>query len=60
MDIIVVPGSDPEPQGGGQAWVGTRQMLVRMVANNLMMGVWGQGGQLAGMASLPASSCTGP
>ena len=36
--------------------MGTRQMLVRMVANNLMMGVWGQGGQLAGMARLLASS----
>ena len=41
---------------GEEARVGTRQMLVRMVANNLMMGVWGQGGQLAGMARLSASS----
>ena len=41
---------------GEEARVGTRQMLVGMVAINLMMGVWGQGGQLAGMARLPASS----
>ena len=41
---------------GEEARVGTRQMLVRMVANNMMMGVWGQGGQLACMARPPASS----
>ena len=41
---------------GEEARVGTRQMLVRMGANNLMMGVWGQGGQLAGLARLPTSS----
>ena len=42
-----------------EARVGTRQMLVRMVANNLMMWVWGQGGQLAGMVRFSTSSCTG-
>ena len=41
---------------GEEARVGTRQMLVRMVANNMMMGVWGQGDQLACMARPPASS----
>ena len=41
---------------GEEARVGTRHMLVRMGANNLMMGVWGQGGQLAGLARLPTSS----
>ena len=34
----------------------SRQMLSMMVANYLMRGVWGQGGQLAGLARLPASS----
>ena len=34
--------------------MGTRQMLSMMVANYLMIGVWGQGGQLAGLARLPA------
>ena len=44
------------PSPGEEARVGTRQMLVRMMANNLMMGVWGQGGQLAGLARLPTSA----
>ena len=39
-----------------EATVGTRQMLSMMVANYLMIGVWGQGGQLAGLARLPAFS----
>ena len=41
---------------GEEARVGTSQMLSRVVANNLMIGVLGQGGQLAGLARLPASS----
>ena len=41
---------------GEEARVGTKQMLSRMVANYLMIGVWGQGEQLAGLARLPASS----
>ena len=36
--------------------MGTKQMLSLMVANYLMIGVWGQVGQLAGLARLPASS----
>ena len=41
---------------GEEARVGTSQMLSRVVANNLMIGVFCQGGQLAGLARLPASS----
>ena len=48
QEVVLSPGEE--------ARVGTRQMLVRMVANNMMMGVWGQGGQLACMARPPASS----
>ena len=36
--------------------MGTRQMLSMMVANYLMIGVWGQGGPLAGLARLPTFS----
>ena len=41
---------------GEEARVGTRLMLSRMVATYLMIGVWGQGGQLTGLARLPAFS----
>ena len=41
---------------GEEARVGTRQMLSRMVANYLMIGVLAQGGQLADLARLPAYS----
>ena len=39
-----------------EATVGTRQMLSMMVANYLMIGVWGQGGPLAGLTRLPTFS----
>ena len=39
-----------------EARVGTRLMLSRKVANCLMIEVWGQGWQLAGLARVPASS----
>ena len=41
---------------GEEARVGTRQVLSRMVANYLMIGVLGQGEQLADLAKLPAYS----
>ena len=41
---------------GEEARAGTRQMLSRMVANYLIIGFRGQGGQLVGLARLPASS----
>ena len=48
--------TDMLPRPGEDARVGTKQMLSLMVANYLMIGVWGQVGQLAGLARLPASS----
>ena len=46
--MLLTPGED--------ARVATRLILSRMVANYLMIGVWGKDGQLAGMARFPASS----
>ena len=40
---------------------GEEARVGRMVANYLVIGVWGQGGQMTGLARIPASSppCTG-
>ena len=46
--LLLSPGEDPR--------VGNRQMLSRMVANNLMIGVLAQGKKLASLARLLASS----
>ena len=43
LDITVMPGGVLSP--GEEARVGTSQMLSRVGANNLMIGVLGQGGQ---------------
>ena len=44
------------PEEEARVRVGNKQMLSLMVANYLMIRVWGQVGQLAGLARLPASS----
>ena len=48
QEVLLSPGEESR--------VGNRQMLSRMLANFLMIGVWGQSGQLACLARLLASS----